>query len=495
MKRNRVATLAVLGLLLLGARPAPPGRSSTAADPGDGAATCTWSAEYQVGTESFKKGANLDLSVTPEAITIKSRRRDGVSIPVAGLLGVTYDTVPHRPLDALQQPPVDWEAWEIIRYLDLVDSGRVTAELAAILAEVDSEELAFLAALRPPSIPSAPVLGLGAEALIDSLRQSNDRFVYTVWQEGGTVKDVLLRFDNEAHARDFLSGIRDETGEAWIDLPASRDRLFQELESRTERHVPIRLDRRARVGRRALRPGSYRLVVVEDEGGRASAYLFAGEEVRRRRLAAVAAVDVEPATEEAGPRGVVYHEGGGRAAISAIRLEDKTLRFPAPQAAGAPDIVAYGEAPAFRFEAERDWAALVSRARYKGEPALRFPVFLWEARSSTGFLYVTPTRLAYDPVFTPGSGDAVEASRDRVEEVRRGRMLGNVILAVELADERLTFRPLYESGLTRRPSISMVRGRRADEQFCDLFVQAFTDFESVQPRLGGALPPPRGGLR
>ena len=56
-------------------------------------------------------------------------------------------------------------------------------------------------------------------------------------------------------------------------------------------------------------------------------------------------------------------------------------------------------------------------------------------------------------------------------------------LEVELMNTKYFFRPVYERGENRRPSRSMKKGRKADLEFWELFLQAFEDIRALEASL------------
>ena len=91
----------------------------------------------------------------------------------------------------------------------------------------------------------------------------------------------------------------------------------------------VRLDRAVRVAGTDLRPGLYRLVLIEREGGRGEVCFLKGRRRGPANLAAVAPVEILAPASHVAEAPVRYQPDGDFAAISEIRMGEKTLRLKA----------------------------------------------------------------------------------------------------------------------------------------------------------------------
>ncbi len=438
----------------------------------------SWRVKYELGTERVQEGAKLDLTVNEGTVVIKARNKTRLSIPKTSLVSVMYDTLPHRPLDELQVPP--GSAWKDVDLaLTTVESLPSLALLAGGLSQIGLMFVPVAFVLCPPILFDwvESISSLSTQA-----REANDRFVYLVWRDQRTVKDLLMRIDSQEHCSSLLAAIREASGRDFVDLPAYRERLIEELAARPRWSVPLEAKGTIRAGGRDLSPRRYTLVLWEGEEREGRVFLFSGDRLRLKELSALVPVTIETAGTKAAVPEVAYKEADGFTAISAIGLEDKVLHFPDEPTPGEPRMISYGGAPALRFEAGNHALDVITLASYRGESAVRFPMFRRGATDSRGFLYVTPSRIAYDPVMTPRRRKPFDASRSDVKSLACPEDFGGGYhLRIELGHDRLALHPIGQ-GLDMRPSTAK-RVRLVQRGFCELILEAFNDFQAVEARL------------
>ncbi len=453
------------------------GLSSIPAIARGGSERKSWRAEYELGTERVQEGTKLDVTVHEGTVVIKARNQARLSIPKTSLVSVMYDTLPHRPLDELRVPR--GSVWKDV---DLAVTTVESLESVALLAE---GVVQFGPKFVPISFILCPPILLDWVESISSLarwREANDRFVYLVWREEDTVKDLLMRIDNQEHCSSLLAAIQEASGRDFVDLPAYRERLIEELAAKPRWSVALEAEGTIRAGGRDIRPRRYTMVLWEGEEGEGRVFLFSGDRVRLKDLSALAPVTIERAGTKAAVPEVAYKEADGLTAISAVGLEDKVLRFPDELPPEEPRMISYGGAPALRFEAGRHALEAITLASYRGEPAVRFPMFRRSPANSRGFLYVTPSRIAYDPVMPPRRRKLFDASRTEVKSLACPEgWAGGYHLRIELDRDEFVLHPLG-IGLEMRPRIAK-RVRQVQRGFCELILEAFNDFQAVEARL------------
>ncbi len=438
----------------------------------------SWRVVYELGTERVQEGANLDLTMHEDTVVIKTRNKIRLAIPATSLVSVMYDTMPHRPLDELRVPRGSvWKDVDLA--VTTVESLESVALLAEGVVQFGPKFVAFSFILCPPILLDWVA---SISSLATRLPEVNDRFVYLVWREEDTVKDLLMRIDSQEHCSSLLAAIREASGRDFIDLPAYRERLIEELAARPRWSVPLEAKGTIRAGGKDISPRRYTMVLWEGEESEGRVFLFSGDRVRLQDLSAFAPVTIERAGTKAAAPEVAYKEADGFTAISAVGLEDKVLHFPDELPPGEPRVISYGGAPALRFEAGNHALGLITLASYRGEPAVRFPMFRRGPTDSRGFLYVTPSRVAYDPVMTPRRRKRFDASRAEVKSIScPENWAGGYHVDIGLDHGEFILHPIG-IGLDMRRS-SAKRVRQVQRAFCELILEAFNDSQAVEARL------------
>ena len=143
---------------------------------------------------------------------------------------------------------------------------------------------------------------------------------------------------------------------------------------------------------------------------------------------------------------------------------------------GAQQPVLHEGGPALKFEAEEGWVTFVRYLQHAGEPALRFSVRHVHADSCKGLLYVTRSRIAYEPVYSPEfKGDAANIPRGEIQEAKGAGSPGNQWIKIVLPDRTLRFRILYERG-SERDAYPL---GRTESDVIALFDRSIADFGAV----------------
>ncbi len=128
--------------------------------------------------------------------------------------------------------------------------------------------------------------------------------------------------------------------------------------------------------------------------------------------------------------------------------------------------------PALRFITSKGAMAYVYQVDFNGEPALRFMVMHVHRGDCAGYLYVTRTRIAYDPVFSPDyRQDGFNLPRGQYREAKVEKK-GNI--KIQTAYRKFNLYALYERG-TRR-YLGYGKSSRA---LTTLLGTAFTNFENA----------------
>jgi hypothetical protein len=458
-----VGALAPILMVLLALPPVAAAEKGTAASPERGSADESWTVEYVVGTEAIPIYRNLELKVGPKGITGHGVGKANLSIPSRAILEIAVDEFPHRPLvDA---------------------SSRIPA------AEPGGGDLAVagaFAALNVVAWTSASVDAL--VALGEELAALNDRYVYIVWKDHGAVRDVLLSLDRRPAGR-LLAAIEGATGHRWTDLAAQRKQFLHDLEARDDTGLTIKLDRDAVLGPKLLDPGRYRLILVEGGEGSGELFVYRGRRADPDDLVSRAAVEVASGVAGSPDAEVTYVERDGATFVGAIESKGRRLQVPPNPPPWEPRLVLYGDGYALRFEAEEGWIALVSRVDRGAEPALRFPVVHPTIPVCSGFLYLTSSRIVYDPVHAGKGGHPLSLARRWVKHVGLAQKLGVDFLRIETDGDEYSFRPQYQRAGGQRASMGLKNGSRADRQVVNFFLEGMADFAGAARRLEGPAVP------
>jgi len=121
---------------------------------------------------------------------------------------------------------------------------------------------------------------------------------------------------------------------------------------------------------------------------------------------------------------------------------------------------------------------------HDGEAALRFPVMHSGARPCEGFLYVTARGIDYDPVFDPRPKEAFSATRDQISDVTISEDSGSCSFSIADPVGDQSFRPLYEQGNFRRPSLGFTEmDKKTDLEFVSYLVRVYRDFSAAEQEL------------
>src|SRR5215471_7944090 len=174
-------------------------------------ASPTWRAAYVSGSVSVKEGKKLTLEASAEGIAAKMRKETAFTIPAGGIVEVSLDTSPHRPV-------IGW----------LVDSPPIQPGLQG--EEVD-EWLSH-------STSQVVVMNAAAPATSEATEGWEIHyFVRVVWQEKGEMEHAIFKMQEEDYPV-FLEAIKSQMGIPWKDLPQERALRARELERRKEDALP-----------------------------------------------------------------------------------------------------------------------------------------------------------------------------------------------------------------------------------------------------------------
>lgn len=250
------------------------------------AAVRPWQVKHVSGDTPFELESPVLLSVSPRSIRCQDDQGRTVSIPASQLTEVTYD----------QQVSSQAGPWL-----------RGAAEAGVYLQ---------------PQLALPALVGAGIAAPF----KKGKHFVTLFWQEGGQKLGVTFEVRKQDYQA-LLAEFERVGGRPPRNLFLERAVLHAELDREKDRKASLELTQDARVGNNLLQRGRYQIVLLERESGRGELYFFRGQKVNPKKVAATAAVTIEPYTGNSSTAQVRYQETDGVAVIAEIRAGGKTLRL------------------------------------------------------------------------------------------------------------------------------------------------------------------------
>ena len=128
--------------------------------------------------------------------------------------------------------------------------------------------------------------------------------------------------------------------------------------------------------------------------------------------------------------------------------------------------------PALRFGISRGAITFVYHVDFNGEPALRFSVLHAHRGDCAGYLYITSTRIAYDPVFSANyRQDGFNSPRAQLRETGIARQ---GYIKIYLPQRKFNFYALYDRGSKRYPAMG-----KAVRPLTTLVKLAFSNFDGA----------------
>ena len=234
-----------------------------------------WEMKYEEGSEKIGKGDRVKVTVGKDTITCDCSGAGALSIPVAKVVEVSYDTKARRR----------------------VAEGAIVA--------------------------GALSLGIGTMIMF---MKTTKHFVNIIWDDAGNKREMVLKVGKGDYAG-FLGDLERATGKPYKNLAMQRKVTQEALKQEKANRMPVQLDRAVKVGEADLKPGLHQMVVLEHAGNPAELYFFAGNDVNEKKVAAVALVEVTAQTEQVSATHVHYVEAGGSSKISEIHTTTKIFRM------------------------------------------------------------------------------------------------------------------------------------------------------------------------
>ena len=128
--------------------------------------------------------------------------------------------------------------------------------------------------------------------------------------------------------------------------------------------------------------------------------------------------------------------------------------------------------PALRYATSKGATTYVYHIDFNGESALRFSVLHVHRGDCAGYLYVTRTRIAYDPVFSPNyAQDGFNSPRGQLKEASVARQ---GYIKLYQPQRKFNFYALFDRGSKRYPGAG-----KAVRPIMALVQRAFSDFDGA----------------
>jgi len=402
-----------------------------------------WPVKYVAGSKKSQQGAKLELTVSNQAITGRKGKDIVLEIPAANVIEVGYDDSSHNR---------GW-AW--------LNAAGEAAGAGSGAGGSGYGGLVF-----------APVL-VGAAVMAPF--KSTQHFVRLLWQDSGVPSEALFEVGKDDYGAVLLA-LQNLTGKPWQDLPEARKKLLGEIEGAKDQSVPLQLDRTVVLNEAEMKPGNYRVILLERSENRGEAYFFAGPEVRPEHVTAQAVVRIEPSKAEAASSEVEYAIEMGAETLAVVQLADRKLVF---DYGGLPARIARSDHSFYGGSTK--WATVI-RTDYKGEAALRFHVIHNPfPRVCHEFIYVTHTLVASEIAPNSPQSGCLTFSAPRADvKAIAPRKWTNRFLEVTVRDKNYSLQPILEEGNGRSRVAGLGKSRDAAREWAAFFVQTVSDFDAVE---------------
>jgi hypothetical protein len=245
---------------------------------------------YQAGAAPFALGSRVQVSIGKDQLMLAGKKGAQFSIPASTISALSSSLTSEHT--ATNKQVAAWGG----------------------LAQFSPYTLMFLPFGIPVMAATYPI-------------KSKYAYISILWSERGADQEVQFRLDRKDY-ESFVTQLRTSTGKEWKNLETEWEKLRQALATGTGRQSPLRLDRKLRIGKVDLKPGSYQLIVLMETSNQGQAYVFPNNEVSIEHLISANQVEIAP-SEGSQVEGVTYkQDDNGVSRISEIRTPGQLLRFP-----------------------------------------------------------------------------------------------------------------------------------------------------------------------
>jgi hypothetical protein len=250
-----------------------------------------WNAVYQAGAARWGFGSHVQIAIAKDQLILAGKKAAPFSIPASAITAVSSNFTSEHTVTRNQV-----EAW----------GG---------LAQFSPYTLVFLPFGIPVMAATYPI-------------KSRYAYISVLWSEKGTDQEVQFRLDRKDYDP-FLKQLQKSTGKEWKNLESEWERLRQALAAGTNHPIPLRLDRKVRMGNVEVKPGDYQLIVLAGAANQGDVYLFSSDQVNVDHLMSTSRVEIAASSNDGQANDVIYkQDDSGVSRISEVRSPGQVLRFP-----------------------------------------------------------------------------------------------------------------------------------------------------------------------
>jgi hypothetical protein len=262
----------------------------------DGDSPQHWNVTYHAGAAPFPPESKILAAIEGDRVLLQTKKRPQFVIPGREITGVSSSV--RGSYGAVSRAEA--------KFADSLSNPDCIGDYNPCVFVVVAATLFIL--------PSYPI-------------KTTDRLVRITWHEKNIDEEIVLKL-NKSDYDSFLAQLEQATGKPLKDLDAEWLKVQAELKREEPNKIEIRLDRKVRIAKSDLEPGTYQVVLLERSAKRGEAYFFPGDEVSAEYLVAVAPVEIGQLANGSTTK-VEYKQGANRlASISTISSASKELRFP-----------------------------------------------------------------------------------------------------------------------------------------------------------------------
>ncbi len=249
-----------------------------------------WKVLYQAGSAPFAVGSRVQITIGTDQLIFAGKKGRQFSIPATTITALSSSLTSEHTVTRNQVA-----AW----------GG---------LAQLSPYTLIFLPFGLPVMAATYPI-------------KSKYAYISILWSETGADQEVQFRLDRKDY-ESFVTQLRTSTGKEWKNLESEWERLRQALATGTGHQTPLLLDRKVRMGKVDIKPGSCQLIVLTEAPNQGQVYVFPNNGVNIEHLLSTSQVEIAP-SEGGQVEGVTYkQDDNGVSRISEIRTLGQLLRFP-----------------------------------------------------------------------------------------------------------------------------------------------------------------------
>ena len=262
----------------------------------DASSTNHWNMTYHAGAAPIRPEDKIGVTIEGQKLLLRVKKGPEFAILLNQITAVSSNVTGHYGRVSLAE----------VKFVDSwaprcgqMDVGCGAAVLTALLLVV----------------PSYPI-------------KTTDRLVQIVWRDKNLDEEVVLKL-RKSDYEPFLDQLQKATAKPWKNLDTEWAKVQQELKAAESGKAEIHLDRKVKMMKSDLGPGTYQIVLLDREVNQGELYFFPGDEVNTEMLAAVVPVEIATMAGGASTPEVEYKQGvDGMTTISAIRTQSKEIRFP-----------------------------------------------------------------------------------------------------------------------------------------------------------------------